>query len=99
MLPGTAVATLAATMAVGYDNDGYVVGDPKDQNYNTKGWTSERPQLSDEEIRKEKRRILKNVIVISFSFMLLFTAFQSMANLQSSINKVRSRLDRCLGRM
>merc|ERR1712223_1613164 len=34
-----------------------------------------------------KRRILKNVVIISFSFMLLFTAFQSMANLQSSINK------------
>ena len=31
---------------------------------------------------------MKNVVIISFSFMLLFTAFQSMANLQSSINKV-----------
>ena len=30
------------------------------------------------------------VTLISFSFMLLFTAFQSMANLQSSINKVGS---------
>jgi len=34
----------------------------------------------------EHRRMLKNVIVTSFSFTLLFTAFQSMANLQSSIN-------------
>ena len=36
----------------------------------------------------EKRLILKNVVAISFSFMILFTAFQSMAALQSSINKV-----------
>jgi hypothetical protein len=38
--------------------------------------------------KHEKRMILKNIIVISFAFMLLFTAFQSMASLQSSINKV-----------
>jgi len=36
--------------------------------------------------RKERWRILKNVVAISFAFMCLFTAFQSMANLQSSIN-------------
>lgn len=34
----------------------------------------------------ENRRMLKNVIVISISFMLLFTAFQSIAALQSSLN-------------
>ena len=45
--------------------------------------------LSQDELRSEKRRIMKNVIVISFAFLLLFTAFQSMAALQSSINKVR----------
>ena len=45
--------------------------------------------MSDEEKRREKRGIIRNVVIISFSFMLLFTAFQSMANLQSSINKVR----------
>ena len=39
-------------------------------------------------VKYEKRMILKNIIVISFAFMLLFTAFQSMASLQSSINKV-----------
>lgn len=33
-----------------------------------------------------KRRINRNVIVISFSFLLLFTAFQALSNLQSSIN-------------
>lgn len=38
---------------------------------------------------KESRRMLKNVILISFSFTFLFTAFQSMANLQSSLNTVR----------
>jgi hypothetical protein len=36
----------------------------------------------------ESRRIMKNVIVISFGFLSLFTAFQSMASLQSSINSV-----------
>ena len=48
-----------------------------------------RMDLSQEQLRSEKRRIMKNVIVISFAFLLLFTAFQSMAALQSSINKVR----------
>ena len=46
--------------------------------------------MSPEEIRQEKYSILKNVIFISFSFLLLFTAFQSMSFLQSSINKVRN---------
>lgn len=36
----------------------------------------------------ESRRMLKNVFLISFSFAFLFTAFQSMANLQSSLNSV-----------
>lgn len=38
----------------------------------------------------EQRRMLKNLIVICFAFMLLFTAFQSMASLQNSINNVVS---------
>ena len=37
-----------------------------------------------------KRKILKNVLLISMAFMVLFTSFQSMASLQSSINKARS---------
>lgn len=32
-------------------------------------------------------RIFKNILVLSFGFMFLFTAFQSMANLQTSLNK------------
>ena len=44
--------------------------------------------LNQGQLRSEKRRIIKNVVVISFAFLLLFTAFQSMAALQSSINKV-----------
>lgn len=36
----------------------------------------------------ESRRMLKNIFLISFSFAVLFTAFQSMANLQSSLNSV-----------
>jgi len=36
--------------------------------------------------RREKWRILKNITAISFAFMVQFTAFQGIANLQSSIN-------------
>ncbi|XP_076033859.1 UNC93-like protein isoform X1 [Oratosquilla oratoria] len=46
------------------------------------------PRELTEEEKKQKRGMLKNVFVISFAFMCLFTSFQSMANLQSSINKV-----------
>ncbi|KAK3600238.1 hypothetical protein CHS0354_030269 [Potamilus streckersoni] len=34
-----------------------------------------------------KRQILKNLIILSSSFLFLFTAFQSSQNLQSSLNK------------
>jgi len=36
--------------------------------------------------KHEKRRIMKNVIMIGLAFMFLFTASASMNNLQSSIN-------------
>ncbi|CAG0923128.1 unnamed protein product, partial [Notodromas monacha] len=36
----------------------------------------------------ESRRMMKNVLAISFAFLCLFTAFQSMSALQSSINSV-----------
>lgn len=35
----------------------------------------------------QRRAIMKNVFIISIAFTFLFTAFNSMANLQSSINK------------
>lgn len=31
-------------------------------------------------------RVVKNILVVSFGFLLLFTAFQSLSNLQSSLN-------------
>ena len=40
------------------------------------------------EVTSEKRRIYKNVLLISISFLLLFVAFESMSKLQSSINTV-----------
>ena len=40
------------------------------------------------DVKAERRSIFKNVLVICFAFMLLFTAFGSMSALQSSINKV-----------
>ncbi|XP_047502893.1 UNC93-like protein [Penaeus chinensis] len=39
-------------------------------------------------VEQEKFAILKNVIVISVAFMFLFTSYNSMSFLQSSINKV-----------
>jgi len=42
--------------------------------------------LTPEEKRKEKFQINKNVIIISGGFLFLFTAFQSLQNLQSSLN-------------
>ncbi|KAG7155751.1 UNC93-like 1 [Homarus americanus] len=47
----------------------------------------QKKELTEEE-KIEKFRILKNVVIISIAFMFLFTSFNSMANLQSSINKV-----------
>ena len=41
-------------------------------------------------IEHEKRCIIKNLLIICMVFMLLFTAFQSMSALQSSINAVGS---------
>ena len=36
----------------------------------------------------QKQKVIMDIIATSFSFMLLFTAYQSVAFLQSSINKV-----------
>lgn len=47
----------------------------------------EAEQLTPEQRKKEKRKITKNVYVISLGFLFLFTAFQSLQNLQSSLNK------------
>ena len=42
----------------------------------------------DGEAKKERRRIYKNLILISLAFLLLFTAFGTTSSLQSSINEV-----------
>ena len=47
----------------------------------------EAEQITPEQRKKEKRKITKNVYVISLGFLFLFTAFQSLQNLQSSLNK------------
>ncbi|KAK7500311.1 hypothetical protein BaRGS_00008534 [Batillaria attramentaria] len=39
------------------------------------------------EIPMTKRQMFKNVLVLSLGFLFLFTAYQSMANLQTSLNK------------
>lgn len=37
--------------------------------------------------KMSKARIIKNLVVVSFGFLCLFTSFQSLSNLQSSLNK------------
>lgn len=37
-------------------------------------------------VQRSPANIIKNVVIVSFGFLLLFTAFQSVSNLQSSIN-------------
>ena len=94
-----------------FDNKAYVKGDEaadgngnqvKEKNSSNYGGDKESlkenrfANLNPEEIRIVKKGIYKNVIIIAIAFMLLFTAFQSMANLQSSINKVCNDSSICL---
>ena len=41
-----------------------------------------------DQVSTEKKKIYKNVFLVSIAFLLLFVAFESMSNLQSSINAV-----------
>ena len=83
-------------MKSSYDNEGYVGDGRPDPNANVmkKGMEASRPSsgrfdnLTGSEAKRVRFGIIKNVVVISIAFMLLFTAFQSMAALQSSLNKV-----------
>lgn len=45
------------------------------------------PKALTAEEKQEKFSIMKNIIIISIAFVFLFTAYNSMANLQSSMNK------------
>ena len=45
-------------------------------------------EMSSAQVQQEKRGIYKNLFLISFAFLLLFVAFESMSKLQSSINVV-----------
>ena len=54
-----------------------------DQNYAEKGTEKAEPMYP-----MTKMQIIKNLLVVSFGFLFLFTSFQSLANLQSSLNKV-----------
>jgi len=46
--------------------------------------------MTDTEKKRERFLIYKNVLIVSFSFLLLFVAFESMSKLQSSINTVKN---------
>lgn len=71
-----------------FDNKAYVPDENDNGRPKKPGQEGRYANMTEEEKRRVKRGIMKNVVIISFSFMLLFTAFQSMANLQSSLNKV-----------
>ncbi len=45
--------------------------------------------LDPKEAKRKRQQITKNVVLISIAFMVLFTSYNSMASLQSSINKVQ----------
>ncbi|XP_055389960.1 UNC93-like protein [Condylostylus longicornis] len=72
------------TAGSGYKNDGY----DGDMPVKPKKSLAETASLREKVLLspKEKWRILKNISIISFAFMVQFTAFQGIANLQSSIN-------------
>jgi len=40
------------------------------------------------DVRAEKRRILKNIVLISVAFLMTFNAFQGLSRLQSSLHRV-----------
>lgn len=44
-------------------------------------------QMEKEEIQKEKKRIMKNIILISLGFLMTFNAYQGLARLQSSLHR------------
>lgn len=46
------------------------------------------PDVGFTDAKAEKKSIIKNLLIVSFGFLFLFTAFQSLSNLQSSLNKV-----------
>ena len=44
-------------------------------------------QMSEEQIRQEKRMIMKNILLISLAFLMNFTAYQGLSRLQSSLHR------------
>ncbi|XP_066987255.1 UNC93-like protein [Macrobrachium rosenbergii] len=73
----------------GQSNPAFVSDEGKQEKVSPPESSDARSKTLTKEEKMEKYRMLKNVFVISFAFMFLFTSFNSMANLQSSINKVQ----------
>lgn len=80
---------------LGKVNDGFAHSDTESSshpekravsNFQNQGGMRPVSSMTPAEIKQEKMRIWKNITVISLSFMCLFTAFNSVSNLQSSIN-------------
>ncbi|XP_071534487.1 UNC93-like protein isoform X2 [Panulirus ornatus] len=72
----------------GMINPAFVMDEVGDHETNKTGEAGEAPHcvLSREE-KTEKLAIMKNVIIISVAFTFLFTSFNALSNLESSINK------------
>ena len=62
---------------------------PVDKNQHTEGPNLvDSMQVSTEEFRMTKNQIIKNLLVVSFAFLCLFTSFGSLQNLQSSLHDI-----------
>lgn len=69
---------------VGHNHNGYNINSDTTTIDKTSSEIPSAPKMIYE--KGEQRRMLRNIIVTSCSFTLLFTAFQSMSNLQTSFN-------------
>ncbi|XP_066286421.1 protein unc-93 homolog A-like isoform X1 [Branchiostoma lanceolatum] len=63
---------------------------PLDANAHENSHDSKTSAPSPDNVSSTKRRIIINLLIQCFGFLLLFTAYQSLQNLQSSINRARN---------
>lgn len=70
------------------DTEGNQTSEPSVENHANGTVENMSVELTKEQIRSEKRRIIKNVVLISIAFLFNFNAFQGLSRLQSSLNRV-----------
>ena len=76
----------------GHYNEAFEI-EPSLNNFEVKVHNSP-SQGQHKDLRDLKKKILKNLLLISVAFMVLFTSYESISKLQSSINKARPSLKR-----